>query len=214
MASILNNCAFIHIPRTGSTFVRVALKECGIPHSNSGYPNHSANTIHHTLREAWPEISEKKYIFSFVRNPITYLQSMWIKRPIFFMNMLQFDYNQCENFQQFSAAYVSSGRPCVGTLFDKFLYIEEHYQKNIIKATGTLENIREILIKFLKIAGEKFDENIIINLEAMHIGARKMEQCLKYPREVLEIFIDLEKETLRKYGYSEEVNDYAKYTII
>lgn len=210
MASILKHCAFIHIPRTGSTFIRTALRECNIPHKNSGNGKHNIHTIHATLRDVWPEVIGKYYIFSFVRNPITYLQSMYVKRPKPFIKYLPFDIESCENFQQFAEKYASCKGRYVTKTFNRFLSYNELFDK--VALVGKLENIVEQLIAFLKLAEEEFDENIIRNMNPMHVGARKVDDQLWYPsRDVLSSIISNEIDTFIKYKYSTKVDSYAQF---
>lgn len=89
MAVIMPHSVFIHVPKTGGTWCRAAIKRLGIPHFESG-PNVKRKTsrTHAQLRKAYPTISVKDWrkgdntptqrlIFGFVRNPMTWLESRW-----------------------------------------------------------------------------------------------------------------------------------------
>lgn len=209
MASILKNSAFIHIPRTGSTFVRVALRECNIPHKNSGDPkDYGVKTIHHKISHAWEEIKDKPYIFSFVRNPVTYLQSMWVKRPTFWIRMAPYTLD-CPTFEDFVIEYVSKRSNCITRHFESFLKLPEGYKGKL--KIGTLENITDDLLHFLNLSEERYDAHIIRRMQPQHIGARKFPEEVLYPnKESLKILFKLE-EAFSKYGYSTEVSQYEQF---
>jgi len=159
MAMILPHSAFIHIPRTGGTWVTCAIKSCGIKYKKSGKPeDYGVKTIHHTLEQAKPWFGNR-IAFSFVRNPLTYLQSCW-SRSHWPSLSDHYDINKSESFTEFVEAYLEYCPGSVSSLFDRFTGIFSSTGHSI-NYLGKYENQPHDLIRFLKEAGETFDEQII-----------------------------------------------------
>jgi len=89
MAVIMPRSAMIHIPKTGGTWCRAAIVAAKLPHFESGPAGESKlNQAHASLEQAWPTImmvnwiednirARKRFTFSFVRHPCTWLESTW-----------------------------------------------------------------------------------------------------------------------------------------
>lgn len=215
MACILKNCVFIHIPRTGSTWVRVGLRDAKIPHTNSGAPKHDPTTIHAPIQKCWPEIKHKKWIFSFVRNPVTHLQSLFVKRPKLFRKLLPFDIEKIHSWEDFIAEYVKGGKAVVTKFSAAFLNTDglPIGKEGFVEAlyVEKMESNPDAFINFLKGAGEKFDENIIRGNRIRHVGARKIADELMYTQEQLKAVLCIEQEHCERFGYSQNVLDYKEY---
>ena len=89
MAVIMPRSAMIHIPKTGGTWCRAAIVAAELPHFESGPAGASKlNQAHASLTQALPTImmtnwtennitARKRFTFSFVRHPCTWLESTW-----------------------------------------------------------------------------------------------------------------------------------------
>ena len=86
MAIYLKNSVFLHIPKTGGTWVRLRLQEAGlikrISHGNDFEPGFGVNSIHN-IPIYDKEFQNKKTRFCFVRNPYTWYKSYYGYRKRF-----------------------------------------------------------------------------------------------------------------------------------
>lgn len=77
MPFILQNSVFLHIPKTGGTWVRKALLNAGASLRAVGDP-------HGPLEDTYPVLSDeelsRRTIFMFVRHPLSWYQSRWMFR--------------------------------------------------------------------------------------------------------------------------------------
>src|SRR5437016_14645510 len=70
---IKSKCLFLHIPKTGGTWVEEALKASGV---ETEYANVTGGvTWRHSLVNQYTENYE--FIFTFVRHPLTWYESWW-----------------------------------------------------------------------------------------------------------------------------------------
>lgn len=149
---ILKHSCFLHIPKTGGTWVREAIKLSGLQ-----YEEIIIEENHH------PDLSQcpclDKYKFAFVRNPIDVYRSYWqykmgngwdIRSPI--------DKSCCSaNFHEFVENVLQKYPGICSRRFEAFVGPEG----SEIEYIGRYENLLEDLITALHAAGEEFDEDAI-----------------------------------------------------
>ena len=90
MALILPKSVFVHIPKTGGTWVRRAIEaSMGIEKDSSEIEiygiDHWGKTAHARLQDLKRELKESledRYLFSFVRKPLDLLKSFYISKNI------------------------------------------------------------------------------------------------------------------------------------
>lgn len=78
MALVTGKMVFIHVPRTGGHFFRDVIDELDIPHFECGddsLPN--IVQFHQAASEVPEEVRRDRYVFGFVRHPISWLVSRW-----------------------------------------------------------------------------------------------------------------------------------------
>lgn len=167
MALILPNSAFIHIPQTGGTWVRMAIKELGIPCKESGnQPKEwGIKTIHHNFLKAKPYIGNK-FTFSFVRNPLTYLQSRWCGKSLPRI-MEHYDLKNSTDFNEFVKVYLDKIPGNITQIFRNYLTLNDKFPA--VDFVGKHENLLEDLIYVLKYTGEKFNENKLRKLSKISV---------------------------------------------
>lgn len=77
MALLIPNGLFIHIPKTGGTWVRAAIAAAGIPSRESGpFEVEDHYGVHDFQREGRLE-ELARFSFGFVRHPVSWLKSRW-----------------------------------------------------------------------------------------------------------------------------------------
>ena len=88
MALILPKSVFVHIPKTGGTWVRRAIEaSMGIEKDSSEIEisgiNHWGKTAHAKAQDLKRELGERlqdRFLFSFVRKPLDLLKSFYISK--------------------------------------------------------------------------------------------------------------------------------------
>ncbi len=76
MALMLPNSVFIHIRKTGGTWVRSAIAAAGIPTEEVGEEHSTYAQIKHLIGD--------RKVFSFIRHPLSLLKSYWAFRTVTF----------------------------------------------------------------------------------------------------------------------------------
>lgn len=77
MALVTPKALFIHVPKTGGTFVRAALQASGIPCRETGPFEVEDHYGIDEVRAAHPDDLVGRLSFGFVRHPVTWLKSRW-----------------------------------------------------------------------------------------------------------------------------------------
>lgn len=142
MAFLLPKSAFIHIPRTGGTWVRLALVSSGMKKRESGLgKDYGVKTIHHTIEQAQEWIEGRK-TFSFIRHPVTYLRSRWLKGHFPPLTKRGIDVNAVPNFTEFIELYLQWCPGWISGLFSNFTgwNWDGTYKKHKVDYIGRLEN--------------------------------------------------------------------------
>lgn len=188
---ILPNSCFLHVPKTGGSWIKAALKASGMMVEEfevNGDPH--AGLTHCPCPE--------KFKFAFVRHPVDHYRSYWqykMGRGWDFKNPI--DRNCCAaNFSEF-----------INNILTKFpgVYskaIEEYVgpPEAEIEFIGKYENLVEDLILALNQAGEPFDEPVIRKFPPVNVSDR-----VRFPAEyslMLEKAVrESENIFIRRFGY-------------
>lgn len=73
MALVLSNSVFIHVRKTGGSWVREAIKACAIPHEENG----PYDCEYHAGVFDLPLFLASRFTFGFVRHPADWIRSAW-----------------------------------------------------------------------------------------------------------------------------------------
>ena len=167
MALLLPKSVFFHIPKTGGMWVHRAAQRAGLAkgeslcnyHYKEGIPSRFPCCTHNIPETNYKELLEGKFLFAFVRNPLTWYQSLW-------------SYHIRVGWESGDTMY----RKCASDKFDVFVrsVLQEYggvssarYKRclgenaELLNVVGRFENITEDLIYALEMAGEEFDSEII-----------------------------------------------------
>ena len=153
MSLLLRNSVFLHIPKTGGTWVKAALKRAGLIVG--------VHTNYHGTIEDMKEEPEAQGLpmFAFVRRPDTWLASYWGYR------MATWKFNRDFDQVVFDTSFEKFVWNC--SLFVPQGLAFQHFQHYIgegdsrIQHIGRIENLTEDLITILQETGEDFDPEVI-----------------------------------------------------
>lgn len=175
MGMILTKSVFIHIPRTGGTWVRCILKNAGLRNGETGRgEDYGVKTIHHSIGEAADWIPEGYKTFSFIRHPVTYLKSRWARKswPPMQEILGQEAMNELITFQQFAEYYLLYCPGSITELYKKMTGWRMDGTKDDIHVDfiGKLENQPFDLINILDKCREDVPISLIHNEPPCHMS--------------------------------------------
>ena len=204
MPLVLPHSIFYHIPKTGGTWVRAAIRAAGIPANEvcGSVPQNNrpgSAYFHATPSDIRPQ---GRFSFAFVRHPLAYYQSYWAyktrKGPEDF-NAFDRIFMR-EDFSSFVRAVLGKRRGWVSGVYRRFA---GPYGKRV-SFIGKQERLADDLIRALTLAGEEFDEAAIRSTPPQNVSASDdlfREQC-RYSRDLAEEVLEAEHEAVILYGYS------------
>lgn len=212
MTVVLKKSIFIHISKTGGTWVTKSLEQIG---KKKGFNKHC------TLQELidfHPNLKGKS-VFAFVRNPVTWYQSRWSCNwnRYFFLNpekrpkllsgpLMLYQHTRILNTEELNDFQVWSSR----VISDYPKFISEHYQHylginyNNFDYVGKFENLQSDLVKALESLGE--ESNI-----GMQPPANEASKDLirLWDKGTLGKVIGYNRDLMNKFNYSVNLNDYT-----
>jgi hypothetical protein len=188
---IMPKSCFLHIPKTGGTWVAHVIREAGIPHEEFSVEGDT----HRGLKECpHPE----RFKFAFVRHPVAAYQSYWrYKIGTDWDPPNQMD-RECrsEDFTTFVRNVLERYPGFCTHVFEQYVGPPD----NPIEFIGKQENLVEDLIKALKLAGEKFDESIIRTFPPQNVSDR-IRFDATYTPELERRVREAERAAINRYGY-------------
>ena len=211
MAAILPNSIFVHIPKTGGTFVRRTIKDLGL-YRGEAYEGNNNWTRIQVIHLGIGDIQSNKLTFAFVRNPTTWLQSKWTNMVRRFKKSSKPSKhlwkNDCfsKDFGEFVRKVLDlhPNRPTIemnNKLGYEVVYDKCQPKKHHVDLIGKNESLREDLIRILNTAGEEFDENTILNKEEQRVASRSRNWACQYPPGLEDKVIDANLPFAKAFGY-------------
>ncbi len=209
MALVLPKSVFVHIPKTGGTWVRRAIeKSMGLEKDSSEIELPSAEKWGHLahakvkdLKREANDVIEDRFMFAFVRNPLDWLKSCYMEKvyPEFVDYNLNFVTPPKEKIT-FKEFVLEKGEGYVSRLYRQFL----KSPKNIypfVNYIGRAENLKEDLIEALEIAGEDFDKTLFDNIPMQRQGAsvEKNKKLIEVDEETLQFIEEGESEAINLF---------------
>lgn len=221
MALILQGGAiFLHIPKTGGSWVTKVLKESGlvagkighkhadIDHLFSPIGNDRIRMTTYAVKRALGIYPKQPYMFCFVRHPLSWYES-WFKY------MSQPDQNWRHwgdeyDFYQWHPNAILNGlgdrdfNRFVRNVMDKRTgYVTELYSRYTpphINFIGKQENLCDDLIHVLKELNLTFDEDFIRNYQSVN-KSKTSSSVIEWDPQLKQRVIELEKNGITRYGY-------------
>jgi hypothetical protein len=223
MALILKNGAlFLHIPKTGGTWVTKVLREGGLLRCSIG---HRHANLDHLLAPGWQGLGRKlewcwkrsrylrthprPFTFCFVRHPLDWYESFYL-----YKNQPSLNWERdgdLDNFHRWHPNAVLNGLG-EGKEFNEFVtavmdrapgYVSalfSHYTFRPCDFVGKQENLREDLITVLERMGCEFDPRLIRGKERIN-HSRDEKTKPEWDPTVRERALRLERAALERFGY-------------
>lgn len=220
MAVVLKKSMFIHIPKTGGTWIIAATKRAGLFKYKTKHKHPSLVEF----RCINPKFDLKQIkFFTFVRNPVTWWQSRWSdpfmrrqylnneqpeKMP-WIGNIRWLNYESQiqtqEQFEDFNTyiKWMLDRRPGFGGDYFRFM-------TNVSKLeVGKYEQITQDLVEILYRCGEEFKKSDILETPKANESDPELKIRRLYKEENLRRLIEAEKRMMEQYGYSTKLEDYS-----
>lgn len=209
MAVLLNHSIFLHVPKTGGTWVRYALDRSGIALGESLQLDTSGKhrtrvwSVHSPLKALPKALVRDKYIFAFVRHPLSWFQSMWAFRmQTGWQNLGCSNEYMCKsnNFNEYvrkSLLYMP--RRCT-RIFTDILTTDTDVRVHYV---GKYESLLPDLFHALDSAGETYNPFVISTLEKRNAAASLsmwQQQCV-YEEDVLNALLKDECDIIGRFDY-------------
>jgi len=188
---ILPNSCFLHIPKTGGSWVKKAIIASGV----NGKDYRLDGNPHIGLKQC---PTPEKYKFAFVRHPVQLYRSYWqfkmthewdVKNPL---DM------ECksDNFNVFISNVLNKHPGYYGNALIEFV----GEGNNEIEFIGKYENLVEDLIIALKSTNEVFNENVIRSLPPYNVSNKKRFPA-QYSEELEQEIRKSEIKVITRFGY-------------
>lgn len=198
MTLLLPNSTFLHIPRTGGTWVRKVLGENGliVEELRSTERSQSSENSLHSWHMIPPKIEKG---FCFVRHPATWYQSYWCYKwqTNSWNRNNPFD-AQCrdENFNDFVEKSLRSYPQGYVALIYEFYTTHADF-------VGLQENLTSDLIAALNWVGEDYKLDKIVSARKENVSKQQWKQLARFEPEMLRRVLEAEASLIEKYGYTQ-----------
>jgi hypothetical protein len=211
MALLLNNSVFIHTPKTAGQWVTEAITNSGISVEQIGVIHTSPDEI-----KSDPRIKNIHHMFTFVRHPLTWYQSMW-------SHQMDEGWDAIDAIEWFSQPWMEKWKPfteCRSYNFQKFVKnclncFPDGWVSSLYKAytngctfIGRHENIVNDLERALFAAGEICSIEKLQETKPRNVrGAwRRRSGEVYYSQELVEQVMNVERYAVETFGYREIPN--------
>ena len=198
MALVTDRSIFLHVPKCAGLWIRHAFKVCKIKHYELG-DQHSHFPYLLNLKPI--DFFKERFIFTFVRHPLTWYQSRWAFRVKHgWRAQHPLDYNcASNNFHTFIENMIAY-KPNGWVTWEYRNYIDE--VPGGIKYVGKMENLTDDLIKILNLAGEQFSEKAINSISRINdsdLDGKPSKYWATYTPKLIKRVMAVESETIRRY---------------
>ena len=193
--TVLPNSAFLHIPKTGGTWIFGSLWKMDLVDKSFS---------HITAPEL--RLLTDKPIFTFVRNPLTWYQSRWAAhKPRTKSRNSLVDFKtkgEKNNFNVWLRRVTSQSPNHVTRMYKN--YLGGGFNKGVVKFIGKTESLEKDFRRFLFKLGEKYNPEMVLPAAVN----RGIVLDRRYTEKMLLRVIDLEIETLEYFGYPKDIKYY------
>ena len=217
MALLLPKSVFIHIPKTGGSWVRQAIRRAGVPavempcmwhdgtdadwtrNKDGGRLEYGHMCMHCALHDIDPK---GRLTFAFVRHPLWFYRSMWsykMNRGWEMGNGL--DEKFChDTFEGFVNKCMDMAPPGMGYATSVYEWFLDNGKKTV-DFVGRQESLADDLVKALRMAGESFDEEALRTTPAINASKNEYRDKAVYSPELLALVLEKDDAAIRRFGY-------------
>ncbi|MDE2342209.1 MAG: hypothetical protein KGL63_02255 [Betaproteobacteria bacterium] len=191
---ILKNSCFIHVPKTGGTWVRHALRE-----SCQDYEYYTLNNSSHISLKDCPCPGHFK--FAFVRHPLGLYKSYWQFKMTYGWDDANPLDSACrsDSFREFILGVTSRFPGAYGNGLNDMIGPEGQS----IEFVGRYENLLEDLVTALRRAGEVFDEGRLRAAAPVNVSD-KVRFPASYTPDLVDRVLEAEGAVFRRFNYHPE----------
>lgn len=188
---ILPNSCFLHVPKTGGSWAKEAIKASGIQ-----YEEFAINNDPHVILKNCP--CPEKFKIAFVRHPLQFYQSLWRYRMKTGWDWANPFDRDCfsDNFQTYVSNYLAKYPGYCSMAYEYYVSPPD----NQIEFIGRYENLVNDLVKALKMAGEEFNEEIIQNYPPVNV-TDEVQFPANYTDELEKAVREVEHTAIKRFGY-------------
>lgn len=191
MSYYLPNSVFLHIPKTGGSWVKRVIQNLKLDIKREDEGWHSVQLL------------PGKFTFAFVRHPLTWYQSIWA----YCWKEKHWHYGQHVKLACCKDADFDAFIDKVASRFPKG-FLNNFYAKwtKHCHFVGKYENMYNDLVTALQTAKEKFDPQIVLDMKSYtRNAAAKTDQwknkCLYFDMHSAEKIMKIEHEIIKQYDY-------------
>jgi len=184
MAIIMEKAIFFHMPKTGGSWVRIALRRATMVLAEINRHLTPREVRHNNL-----------YTFTFVRHPLTFYQSFWAYKMRSGWKSEGIDTFRNDDFNLFVSNVVEQAPGWCSRMMDRHI---GHKMKFI----GKCENIVDDTVTALKNAGQKFDQKILVETPPENVSYELPE----YDRKIAEKVMKVEDCLIKRFNYSFDID--------
>lgn len=204
MALVLPHSVFFHIPKTGGSWVRTVIKELKIPTREIGEGRTETHRSHCFPSQVDKAELKNRFVFTFVRDPLTWYQSRWAYS-------METGWNPEDMFDLRCASndFLTFIQNCISH-YPKCGFVSRTYAfytaspAHPFDFIGRQENLTEDLITALHMAGEEFDEEIVRSVPRVNQTNALLDwkSSAEYT-EALKVKVQqVEREAIKRFGYA------------
>jgi len=192
MAIRLPHSVFIHVPKTGGTWVGHVLERMGLLHAMS--------RPHMSIREirSDPALSSWHCLdaFAFIRHPVSWYQSYWgFKMTSGWLKHEAVPLDECrsDDFNRFVRNCAERHPGHLSSFYREFL--------KDVRYIGRHEIMRESFIVILDQLGEEFSRDTVYDAPAQNVSDPETMLRARYEPATLRLLLDSEADCLDAFGY-------------
>lgn len=207
MSLVTQKAVFIHIPKTGGTFVHDVLFKTGLGVSQDGHPHDPAR---------FSEVAKRLPCFCFVRHPVNWFLSLWGQwndSPVYRKRNATRAKSQVYSYRTYSPAMlrfvtadVEESVDILTTEFPGFISAMFADYANECEFVGRQEDLINDLIWILKKTGHKVSpgiERLIRGLAPRNVS--RSAKGLKLNKRAVRKIMDSEHKAITRWGYGQPV---------
>jgi hypothetical protein len=189
---IFRNAVFLHLPKSGGTWVREAARRAGVT-----FDDYLIDGDQHGDLVNCP--CPEKFTFTFVRHPLTWYPSYWrFKMGAGWDERNPFDIDcAAATFHAFVRNALCKYPGWCSQMFEDYAGPPGRE----VDFVGRFERLADDLVRALRTAGEEFDEGALRETPPANVSSWPVSEIL-WPQNLLEAVLVAEEAGLRRFGYA------------